>query len=92
MARVYLPEGYEFRRDCARAGKNKAIDLQAGHTSRRAGLDYGRDACEVAGQIASLRAEYRQVSTHWHTFLGFGVDLPPRDATRSGTQRRQRQV
>jgi hypothetical protein len=54
------------------------MDLQAAHTSRMAGSCYARDTREAHGHVASIRAEYRQLSRSWHTCLGFGVPLPPR--------------
>jgi hypothetical protein len=55
------------------------MDLQAAHTSRMAGSCYARDIREAHGHVASIRAEYRQLSRSWHTCMGFGVPLPPRD-------------
>ena len=44
-----------------------------------AGVCYARDVREGHGHIASLRSEFRALSRNWHTCLGFGVPLPPRD-------------
>lgn len=55
------------------------MDLQAAHTSRMPGVCYARDVREGHGHVASLRSEFRGVSRNWHTCLGFGVPLPPRD-------------
>jgi hypothetical protein len=54
------------------------MDLQAAHTSRMAEACYARDNREAHGHVASIRAEYRQLSRNWHTCLGFAVPLPPR--------------
>jgi hypothetical protein len=43
-----------------------------------AGSCYARDIREARSHIASIRAEYRQLSRSWHACLGFGVPLPPR--------------
>jgi hypothetical protein len=58
-----------------------AMDLQAAHTSRIAGNYYARDLREGPGHVASLRAEYCLLSRNWHTSIGFGVPLLPRDET-----------
>jgi hypothetical protein len=33
--------------------------------------DYARGIEEAPGHVASARADYRQISREWHTFLGF---------------------
>jgi hypothetical protein len=78
ISRRHLPEGQYFKRDYGLDQKDTAIDLQAAHTSRMAGSCYARDIREAHSHIASIRAEYRQLSRSWHTCLGFGVPLPPR--------------
>lgn len=83
MARTYLLEGYKFRQDNGNIACNAAIDLQAAHTTRTIGTDYVQDVIEALGQVALLCSEYCQLSEHWHTFLGFGIDLPPRDPSPS---------
>jgi hypothetical protein len=55
------------------------MGLQAAHTSRMAGSCYARHIREAYGHVASIRAEYRQLSQSWHTCMGFGVPLPPRE-------------
>jgi hypothetical protein len=79
ISRRHLPEGNKFKRDYGLDERNTAMDLQAAHTSRMAGICYARDMREGPGQTASLRAEFRALSRSWHTCLGFGVPLPPRD-------------
>jgi hypothetical protein len=44
-----------------------------------AGICFARDIREGHGHVASLRSEFRELSRNWHTCLGFGVPLPPRD-------------
>jgi hypothetical protein len=78
ISRRHLPEGQYFKRDYGQDKKDAAMDLQAAHTSRMAGSCYARDIREARGHIASIRAEYRQLSRSWHACLGFGVPLPPR--------------
>jgi hypothetical protein len=78
ISRRHLPEGQHFKRDYGLDKKDAAMDLQAAHTSRMAGSCYARDIREAHGHVASIRAEYRQLSRSWHTCLGFGVPLPPR--------------
>jgi hypothetical protein len=85
MSRRHLPEGYKFKRDYGLDKESSAIDLQAAHTSRMAGSCYARDVREAHGHVASIRAEYRQLSRSWHTCMGFGVPLPPRDELKEPT-------
>jgi hypothetical protein len=49
-------------------------DEQAGHPSHLASTIYARGIEEAPGHIAAARAEYRQISREWHTFLGLGDD------------------
>jgi hypothetical protein len=79
ISRRHLPEGYKLKRDYGLDEESPAIDLQAAHTSRMAGSCYARDVREAHRHIASIRAEYRQLSRSWHTCMGFGVPLPQRD-------------
>lgn len=79
ISRRHLPEGRQFKRDYRPDEKNAVMDLQAAHTSQMAGSCYARDVREGRGHVASIRAEYRQLSRSWHTCLGFGVPLPPRN-------------
>jgi hypothetical protein len=85
ISRRHLPEGYKFKRDYGLDEESSAIDLQAAHTSRIAGSCYARDVREAHGHVASIRAEYRQLSRSWHTCMGFGVPLPPRDKSEEPT-------
>jgi hypothetical protein len=85
ISRRHLPEGYKFKRDYGLDKESSAIDLQAAHTSRMAGSCYARDVREAHGHVASIRAEYRQLSRSWHTCMGFGVLLPPRDELKGFT-------
>jgi hypothetical protein len=70
ISRRHLPEGYKFKRDYGPDEENSAIDLQAAHTSRMAGVCYARDVREGYGHVASLRSEFRGLSRNWHTCLG----------------------
>lgn len=56
ISRRHLPEGNKFKRDYGHDERNTAMDLQAAHTSRMAGICYARDMREGPGQTASLRA------------------------------------
>jgi hypothetical protein len=80
ISRRHLPEGNKFKRDYGPDERSTAMDLQAAHTSKMAGICYARDIREGPGQTASLRSEFRALSRDWHACLGFGVPLPPRDA------------
>ena len=44
-------------------------DEQAGHLSHLASTIYARGIEEAPSHIAAARAEYRQISREWHTFL-----------------------
>jgi hypothetical protein len=79
ISRRHLPEGCQFKRDYGPNEKSAVMDLQAAHTSRMAGSCYARDVREAHGHVASIRAEYRQLSRNWHICMGFGVPLPPRE-------------
>lgn len=46
-------------------------DAQTAHAASTAGMVYARGVKEAPGHVASARAEYRQISREWHTFLGF---------------------
>jgi hypothetical protein len=87
ISRRHLPAGYKFKRDYGLDEESSAIDLQAAHTSRMAGSCYARDVREAHGHVASIRAEYRQLSRSWHTCMGFGVPLPPRDESKELTRK-----
>ena len=55
-----------------------AWDLQAGHTSYIGGAMYGREAHQGRVGLAGLQEEFREKSTTWHRFLGFGEADRPR--------------
>jgi hypothetical protein len=59
--------------------ESSAIDLQAAHTSRMTGACCALVVREGHGHVASSWAEFRALSRDWHTCLGLGVTLPPRD-------------
>jgi len=48
-------------------------DEQAGHTTYLAGSIYARGIQEAPGHVAAARAEYREVSRAWHSWLGFAA-------------------
>lgn len=52
-----------------------------------AGSCYARDIREAPRHVASLRAEYRQLSQSWHMCLDFEVPLPPRDKLVESTRK-----
>lgn len=43
-----------------------------------AGAIYARGIEEAPGHVASARAEYRQISREWHSWLGFALYLGSR--------------
>ncbi|MCJ1264810.1 hypothetical protein MMC22_004685 [Lobaria immixta] len=50
---------------------NSALDLQAGHSSRIAGMIYARELSEINGEISYIRYQYRATSQACHKFLHF---------------------
>jgi hypothetical protein len=50
-------------------------DAQACHLADLAGSIYARGIEEALGHVASARAEYRQISREWHSWLGFALYL-----------------
>jgi hypothetical protein len=80
ISRRHLQEGSKFKRDYGADETSTAMDLQAAHTSISAGICYARDHSEGPFPTASLRAEFRAISRHWHICLGFGVPREPREA------------
>lgn len=81
MSFKHLPEEYHFKRDYGLKEGDAIMDLQATHSSKRASASYARGRDEGPGFTRLVRNEYRQLSRHWHVFLGYGTSLPPRDAT-----------
>ncbi|KAH3951994.1 hypothetical protein HBH53_049120 [Parastagonospora nodorum] len=79
ISREHLPPGCKFKRDYGPESGSSAMDLQAAHTSRAAGINYARDKTESPFSTSTLRSEFRKLSQVWHTCLGFGTTLPPRD-------------
>lgn len=65
-------EDGDFNED--NVGKKLGViaDRQAGHTSHVAGMIYARLLNEMGGSVAEQRKQFRQSSTMWHSFLGFG--------------------
>ncbi|TEY20812.1 hypothetical protein BOTCAL_1739g00010 [Botryotinia calthae] len=61
----------KFRKDYGTDATGNWSDAQAAHTANTAGMIYARGMEEAPGHIASARAEYRQISREWHTYLGF---------------------
>lgn len=80
MSRKHLPEGLQFKRDYSMNEGDAIMDLQSTHTSKRAALSYARSRDEGPGFSKMIRDDYRCLSRAWHTFLGFGTVLPPRDS------------
>lgn len=71
--------GKGFKRDYDGQEDLQSIaDKQAAHNSAWAGQIYARGIEEAPGHVASVRAEYRDISRRWHKCLGFGVLLEPR--------------
>ncbi|KAF3030308.1 hypothetical protein E8E12_000480 [Didymella heteroderae] len=80
MSRKHLPECFQFKRDYGMNEGDAIMDLQSAHTSKRAAISYARSRDEGPGFSQMLRDDYRSLSRAWHTFLGFGTVLPPRDS------------
>jgi hypothetical protein len=75
--------------------KENASDEQTTHIAWTAGRLYARGLEKVPEHIKLRRAEFRAISRHWHSFIGFTVPIarkrPLEDITNVGTPRRQRQ-
>src|SRR6201995_4619968 len=56
-------------------------DGQACHAADLAASIYARGIEEAPGHFASARAEYRQISREWHSWLGFAFYLGRRAST-----------
>jgi hypothetical protein len=61
----------KFRKDYTADAPGTWNDLQTAHATSTAGMIYARGIEEAPGHVASARAEYRQISREWHSFLGF---------------------
>jgi hypothetical protein len=79
------------RRDLKQSKFNKDYDIgtgmtwndaQACHMADLAGGIYGRGIEEALDRVASARAEYRQISRAWHSWLGFALYLGGRAGAR----------
>jgi hypothetical protein len=76
------------RRHLKQAKFNKDYDIggrtwnneQAAHPSGLAGSIYARGIEEAPGHVESRRAEYRQISRAWHSWLGFALYLGGRES------------
>ncbi|KAK7433632.1 hypothetical protein CaCOL14_013366 [Colletotrichum acutatum] len=65
-------------------------DLQAGHSTRLAGMIYARELMQFGSGLAARQQQFRRISRQWHRFLGFGAeDSGP---TRGGAGRRRRRT
>jgi hypothetical protein len=80
ISRRHLPDKHKFKRDYSVDEGSTAMDLQAAHTSRMASISYAREGRDGPGQLFLLRHEYREISRAWHSCLGFGVPLAPRNS------------
>ncbi|KAF5483098.1 hypothetical protein CGCA056_v015151 [Colletotrichum aenigma] len=49
-------------------------DLQAGHSTRIAGMIYARELMQFGSGLAARQQQFRRVSRQWHRFLGFGAE------------------
>lgn len=54
------------------------MDKQSCHTTLVSGAVYARGIEEAPGHVKSRRAEYRQISRGWHSWLGFVLYLGSR--------------
>lgn len=52
---------------------NSALDLQAGHSSRIAGMIYARELSEINGEISYIRYQYRATSQACHKVFALPV-------------------
>ncbi|KDN59860.1 hypothetical protein CSUB01_11029 [Colletotrichum sublineola] len=53
---------------------DSAWDLQAGHSTRLAGLVYSRLLMQFGSGSAAKQQQFRRVSQQWHRFFDFGVE------------------
>lgn len=69
-----------FKRDYRQKTADDVINAQAGHTTAVAGQIYARGIHETSDYVASVKAEYRQISRQWHACLGFDrcLELRPK--------------
>lgn len=83
ISRRYLRKGDSFAEDeedeeggwDEDAVQAVTADEQAGHSSHVAGMVYARGMFDLRGEVASLKARFRESSTKWHRFLGFASAL-----------------
>jgi hypothetical protein len=72
ISRRHLRQVAKFSKDYGLETSPTWNEEQAGHLSHLASTVYARGIEEAPGHVAAARAEYRQISREWHTFLGLG--------------------
>lgn len=77
ITRRHLKQG-KFKKDYDLRQTPTWEDKQSCHTTPVAGAVYARGIEEAPGHVASARAEYRQISREWHSWLGFALYLGSR--------------
>jgi hypothetical protein len=80
ITRRHLKQG-KFKKDYDLGQTPTWADKQSCHTTSVAGAIYARGIEEAPGHVASARAEYRQISREWHSWLGFALYLSSRAST-----------
>jgi len=79
-------------------GGDRAVDLQAGHSTHIAHMTYGRDVTQGRLGLAFQQQQYRRVSVLWHKLLTFqsydppppGLEKPAKVSDKMHGERRQR--
>ncbi|KFY31540.1 hypothetical protein V493_01012 [Pseudogymnoascus sp. VKM F-4281 (FW-2241)] len=74
ITRRHIKQG-KFKKDYDLGQTPTWADKQSCHTTPVAGAVYARGIEEAPGHVASARAEYRQISCEWHSWLGFALYL-----------------
>jgi len=74
ISRRHLKQA-KFKKDYDIGTEMTWNDAQACHLADLAGSVYARGIEEAPGHVASARAEYRQISRAWHSWLGFALYL-----------------
>jgi len=77
ISRRHLKQG-KFKKDYDLGQTPTWADKQSCHTTPVAGAVYARGIEEAPGHVASARAEYRQISREWHSWLRFALYLGSR--------------
>jgi hypothetical protein len=82
--RKHLPQA-KFKKDYGiDVGSTTWNDEQAAHPAKLAGSIYARGIEEAPGHVEAARAEYRQISRAWHSWLGFALYLSDYEGAHKG--------